>query len=125
MATMAGYEGKVVWGTVISDVGYNVHAWSMDVTVDPLETTDFADAGNKTFIRGLKSWSGSVEVYADSTNNITVADVGSSATVQLYVNATKYWSGSALCTGWHPAVAVDGVVSGTLDFQGSGLLTYT
>ena len=125
MAEIAGYGGKVIWTGIASDVSYNVRAWALDVVVDPLEVTTFADSGNRTYIRGLKGWSGTVDLYTDDTKQTDVADVGTSAAISLYLNGTHYYSGTALCTGFHPATNVDGVVEGSLDFTGSGLLSYT
>ena len=133
MAEISGYGGKFKWSRAsdvtytalnISDATYNIHAWNADLTVDPLETTGFADSGNKTFVRGLKAWTAAAEAYADSTNAIQPSDVGLEGTIYLYPNTTTYWTGAALLTGVHPAVAVDGVVTQTLDFQGTAALTH-
>lgn len=125
MGALAGYSGKVNWGTVVSDVGYDLNAWKLDYTAEALDTTDFSTSGWRAFIAGLKAWSGSVEAFCDDTKQLTIADVGSSATIQLYNNDSHYYSGTAICTGVHPSVSVDGVQTQTLDFQGTGALTYT
>jgi len=124
MAGIAGYTGNVDWGTVVSDAGYKLNSWKLDFTADSLEDTDFDSNGWKTFLTGLKGWSGTIEAFVDDTNQLTIADVGTSATLKLYINDTKYFSGSAICTGVHPAVGVEGVETQTLDFQGTGELTF-
>jgi len=125
MANIAGYNGQVDFGTIIdSDVcGYSTFSWSLDQTADTLDSTDFCSTGWRDFIAGLKTWSGSVELYIDGTSRIQPSDVGTSAAIHLYMNSTNYLSGTAICTGWNPTVAVDGIESQTISFQGTGALT--
>ena len=126
MGTIAGYDGKVVWGTagtIVSDVGSNVHSWKLDLTGEALDNTDFTSTGWKTFMAGLKQWGGSLEAYCDASKPITIASVGTSTTIKLYIDGTKYYNGTALCTGVHPSVGVEGIETQTIDFQGTGALT--
>jgi len=125
MAVIAGYNGKVDWGTVISDANYNVVSWSLDYTTDTVDTTDFTSTGWKAFTATLKTWAGSVDTFVDASNPLTIADVGTSATIELYLSDALYYHGSAICTGIHPSVGVEGVETQTIDFQGTGALTLT
>ena len=115
----------------ISDADYNVYSWSLDLVVDPLEVTTFADGGDRTYIRGLKGWSGSVEAYVDGTNAILPEKVGAVAEINLGQardgagHVAKQYYGDARCTGIHPAVGVDGVVTQTIDFTGTGGMLYS
>ena len=127
MAEISGYTGKMNFGSaVVSDATNNIHAWTLDINCDALETTDFADSGNRTYIRGLKGWTATCEGYIDTSAGGTVnsADIGSSATLSLYVNATKYYNGTALLTGASLNTAADGVETSSFSFQGSGALAY-
>jgi len=122
MAPIAGFNGSVDFGTIVdSDVAYRTHAWSTDISADSLDTTDFTSAGWREFIAGLKSWSGTVEMYVDSTNRIVPSDVGNStlATITLDLDGTSKLQGKAFVTSWNPAVTVDGVETQSLGFQGT------
>ena len=128
MAEISGYGGGVKWvlsDNTYSDANYNIYSWSMDLAVDPLEVTTFADAGNRTYIRGLKGWSGSMDAYVDGTNTLQPSDVGMSGQVQLVYSGTTNYRGDAFLTGIHPAIGVDGVVTQTMDFTGTGALTHS
>jgi len=120
MAEIKGYTGQVDLATIVdSDTAYNTHAWSLDITADNLDTTKFSTTGWRTGVAGLKGWSGSVELYTDSTNRLQPSDVGSEVTGRFYINATNGLTGKCYIGGWHPAVAVDGIETQTLDIQGS------
>lgn len=129
MATLHGYKGNVDWDSIVSsDSGtdYQIHSWSVDVTADAPDDTTFSTTGWRTFKNdGLRSWSGTVEVYVDDTNVIQPSDVNSQATLKLYVNSSNYYSGLAILTGAHPAASVDGIETQTLDFQGTSDLSYS
>lgn len=103
------------------------HAWSIDLVADALEDTNWGwttpDVGWRSYIPGLKGWSGSVECYADSVPATLV--VGMTITdAQFYVdkaNARGY-KGDIVVTGEHPGVTIEGIETLTFDFQGSGSL---
>lgn len=98
-----------------------INTWSLDYTTDALETTDFADAGVKSYIVGGSGWSGSFAGYKDgaplSMGEIYGIELAESAT------GTQMWLGDIIITGVHPSVASDGVVSYSYDFQGTNSLT--
>jgi len=127
MATIAGKSGDI---TATNYDAY-AHAWTLDNVTDPLEDTNWdesgvaeTDAGYRTYIAGLSGWSGSFESYADATPATSLLS-GSTVTMKLYVDKanTKGYSGSAIITGTHPSVSIEGIASMTFDFQGSGKLT--
>ncbi len=97
-----------------------IKSWTLDYTADPLETTDFADSGVKSYIIGGSGWSGSFEGYKDgvpiSIGSEVYLVVGESST------ASNNWIGKAIITGAHPATSADGVVTYSYDFQGTGAL---
>jgi len=115
VAHLAGKSGYVDTGTAVA----GIKSWTLDYSSDALETTDFADAGVKSYIIGGSGWSGSFEGFKEGAPQ-TLA--GASVTLKLYESATAYWSGSAFLTGVHPSVGHDGVVSYSYDFQGTGNL---
>ena len=99
-----------------------VKSWTIDYLADPLETTDFADAGVKSYIIGGSGWSGGFEGYKDGA---PLAIAGASVTLKLYESQTanQFWQGSAFIVGIHSSAAIDGVVTYSYDFQGTGALT--
>jgi len=101
-----------------------IKSWTLDYTVDALETTDFADAGVRSYIAGCSQWGGSFEGYKEaaplSIGTIYGLELRESGT------ATQQWRGSALITGVHATTSFDGVVSYSYDFQGTmGLVLAT
>ena len=134
MAAIAGYNGSVAWsaGVYNSDtagVSLNVRTWSLDYVADTLDTTDFTSTGDRTFISGLRSWSGTCESLLDGTASPLgdASDLGSldsvSDVITITASSGKTYSGTAFVTGIHPSVAVDGVNTVTVDFQGTGAIT--
>jgi len=118
---IAGKSGFVKYdgGTEISAI----KSWSIDYTVDALDTTDFAAAGVRTFIAGCSSWSGTFDGYksaappASFIGTIFSGDFGESDTTG------QHFAGDILITGFHPSVSFDGAVAYSWDFQGTGALT--
>ena len=98
-----------------------VKSWTIDYLADPLETTDFADAGVKSYIIGGSGWSGGFEGYKDGVP----ISIGSEVYLVLGESSTagQNWIGKAIITGAHPNTAFDGVVTYSYDFQGTGELT--
>ena len=116
MAHISGKNGVV---TVAGAAATGIKAWSLDYTVDTLESTDFADAGVKAYVLGGSGWAGSFDGYKDGAP-ITIA---TTATAVFKESATGTWTGDILLTGIHPNVSFDGIVTYSYDFQGTGALT--
>ncbi|MDD5510914.1 MAG: hypothetical protein PHI12_08890 [Dehalococcoidales bacterium] len=97
-----------------------IKSWSLDYTADTLETTDFGDAGVKSYIIGGAGWSGTFEGYKDGIP----LSIGSAIILALGESLTpgQQWLGDAFITEVHPNVAHDGIVSYTYNFVGSGAL---
>jgi predicted secreted protein len=116
MAHVAGKAGYVDTGSAVS----GIKSWTLDYTSDALETTDFADAGVKSYIIGGSGWSGSFEGYKDGAPQ---GLAGASVTLSLYEDNTYLWTGTAFITGVHATTSHDGIVSYSYDFRGTGALT--
>lgn len=118
MAHLAGNAGNVLAAATAT----GIKSWSLDYTAITAETTDFADAGVKSFVFCGSEWSGSFEGYKDGAP-LALSTVP--ITVQLKESATagQIWTGSALITGIHDSVSFDGAVTYSYDFLGSGALT--
>ena len=117
MSHYAGTAGQVDAASQVT----GIKSWTLDYTVDTLETTDFADSGVKTYVVGCSGWSGSFEGFKDGA---PLALAGSSISLALKETqtATQKWTGSAFITGIHINTAVDGIVTYAYDFTGTGAL---
>lgn len=123
MAHITGKLGQVYATTTgtTSVTVLGMKSWTLDYVGDALETTDFGDAGVRSYIAGLTGWSGSFEGYKDGApwglGTLSRLELRESATT------TQFWIGIALVTGIHESVSFDGIVSVSYDFQGTGALT--
>jgi len=118
MAHLAGKDGILDTGSEV--VG--IKSWTIDYVVDTLETTDFSDAGVKSYIVGCSGWSGTFEGYKDGAPQ-GLAGAAITLSLKESSTSTQKWVGSAYITGIHANAAQDGVVSYSYDFQGTGALS--
>ena len=119
MGKLSGQYGYVGVSAIIA----GINQWSLDHTVEMLETTDFGASGVATYVPGVSRWSGTFSGYKDGA---PVA-LGDSATVTLEFGETTgsviLWRGGGYISGVHPTTNFDGVVGYAYDFQGDGVLT--
>ncbi len=116
MAHIAGKAGYVDTASAVA----GIKSWSIDYVSDALETTDFADAGVRSYVIGCSGWSGSFEGYKDGAPQ---GLAGASITLKLYEDNTYLWTGTAFINGVHATNSFDGIVSYSYDFTGTGALT--
>ena len=114
MAARAGFGGIVT----VAGLTVGVKTWIINTVADALETTTLADNQNRTYIAGLKGFSGSFEGNWDVANTIAVAQTAT-GTFQ-FGSDTDSKSAIILITGVDTENAFDGVVSGGITFQGTG-----
>jgi hypothetical protein len=133
MATLTGNDGQVVIAGLNPAAGNAVvctRNFSVDVTSDTIETSVMGD-DTRTYVRGMSSWSGSADIYWDTSEaanlNICSSTVTVGATpiaIKLYVqqDATndKVYYGDGIITGFSVSSSMDGLVEATISFQGSG-----
>jgi len=139
MASLTGNNGVVkidnASGTPTAVVG--VRNFSVDTTADTIETSTMG-TDVRTYVRGMSSWSGSADVYFDTTNNTggaaviaalnpTAGTVGSAPiTVELYLADTSdKFSGEAIVTGYSVKSSMDGLVEATISIQGTGAVAFS
>ncbi len=117
MAHRAGFAGSVQAPGVIA----GIKSWTLDYTVEALNTTDFADAGVSEFIPGITQWSGSFEGFKEG-----VPIAGLHTQVALILDETQTaqeeWTGNAILTSISPNTEHDNIVSYSYTFQGTGAL---
>lgn len=124
MATHTGSEGTIKVG---SDTVGEIRSYSISETADTIEDTSMGDA-SRTYKTGLKSFTGSVDVFWDEADaGQTALSVGSSVTLNVYpegaTTGDKYFSGSAIVTGLTVTGSFDGMVEASLTLQGTGALS--
>lgn len=125
MATHAGSEGTVKSG---ANAIAEIRSFSLEETADTIEDTSMGDA-SRTYLTGLKTFSGSVDVFWDETdtNGQVSFAVGSSVTLAVYpegdTSGDTFYSGTAIVTGRTITSSFDGMVEASFTLQGTGALT--
>jgi hypothetical protein len=138
---LSGNNGKIeIAGKAVAAV----KTFSVDITSDTIETSTMG-VDTRTYIKGLSSWNGSADIivdFASDTGNLTgtnvisalngtAALVGDTGTVfTAYMDsvgtpAGKKWAGNIIVTGFSQTANMDGMIEGTISFQGTGPITYT
>lgn len=127
---VAGKNGKVVIGESETKKVVGIKNWSLELSLDTLETTALGDDW-KNYITGLKEWSasseGDYEVPVDADGQQALQDAflnGTTVTVKLYVDGTNYYKGEAFINSLSIEDPVDDVVSISIEFTGTGALTF-
>jgi predicted secreted protein len=140
MAILTGNEGVLkldatVGGAVASIAA--VRNFSIEMTSDTIETSAMG-TDQRTYLKGMSSWSGSADIYYDpvaTTGHLAVHTVlnPKSGTVGqgtltfegfLATTAAKF-SGEVIITGFTVNATMDGMVEASISFQGSGACTFT
>ena len=126
MANHKGSEGLIKVG---SNQVAELRSWAISEEADLIEDTQMGDS-TKTHQVGLKTWSGSADVWLDETDSngqVAFLTVASSITLNVYfegaTSGDTYLSGTALITGVEKSAAHDGMVEASVSFQGTGALT--
>ena len=121
MAVITGKDGSVA---VDSTNVTLITSWSISIEADTLEFTNFGSGGWKENMGSLKSWSGSIEGFADTAQAATLT-VGSTVTVVLVeggAGSTTY-TGDAIVTSKSVDASTADLVTVSFDITGSGTLT--
>ena len=129
MAVITGKDGSVKVGAV-DGTPTNVTmitSWSISIEADTLEYTNFGSQGWKQNMGSLKSWSGSIEGFADTEQTNALLVVGSEVEVVLVEGATgsKTYTGNAIVTSKSVDAATADLVTVSFDITGSGVLAET
>ncbi len=120
MARVAGCGGNVKYGAGPT-TATGIKSWTLDYTKDVYEGTGFDSAGAKVYTAGLSGWSGSFEGFKDGA---PIA-IGTAVALELEESSTagQEWTGSAIITNVSVNTAIDGLVTYSYQFQGTGVLT--
>ena len=123
MAVITGKDGSVA---VAGDNVTMITSWSISIEADTLEFTNFGSGGWKENMGSLKSWSGSIEGFADTAQTATLA-VGTTVAVVLVEGGTgsTTYTGNAIVTSQSVDASTAELVTVSFDFTGSGELAET
>ena len=124
MATLVGKDGVVKIGS--NTIG-EIRTYSLEQTMDVIEDSSIGDT-DRTYTSGLKSFSGSMDVYFDDTDTGQLdVQVGDTGTINVQVEGDTtgdhQLSGSIIVTGRTITASLDGMVEASVSFQGTGALT--
>ena len=127
MAAIAGKGGSAKIG---ANAIAEVTSWSMDISADMLDSTSLGDDWRE-FVAGLNGATGSVEVKWDIPNDAngqtalqTAMLNGTTVTLNLYVNSSNYYSGTAYVSNLSVEDPVEDLVTATFEAQFTGAVTY-
>ena len=128
MATFRGLDGEVRIGTGLMG---ETTSFTVTETTDTIESTaQRASSDARTYVAGLKTFTGSVEVHFDMVDDTVQAQIATGATVVLTFypagrdsGSFRYLQGTAKITSIESVSSFDNqTVSATFQFQGTGLL---
>lgn len=124
MGIHKGSSGTVMVGSAAIA---SIRSYSFDEQSETIETTALGDV-NKTYVSSVNSWSGSVDVYFDETDTSQIAlTAGAEVTLKFYVegdsSGSKYYTGSAIVTGFSITASNDSMVESSISVIGNGDLT--
>jgi predicted secreted protein len=127
---IAGKNGKVVIGESTTAKVVGIKNWSLELSLETLETTALGDDW-KNYISGLKEWTassdGDYEIHSDEDGQQALQAAflsGETVTVKLYVDAINYYKGEGYINSLSIEDPVDDVVSISIEFTGTGALTF-
>lgn len=135
---MANYQGnngtvKIKSGSDALTAVADVRSWSMTMTREVVENTAMGDS-NRKYLMGLQVFSGTMEiVYTDSENAIVETalnpDEDDTVQVEFYADAnnttTAKFTGDVIVTSFSVTNTYDGLMTATVEFQGTGAPTLT
>jgi len=121
MASITGKDGYVTKQvTGVDTLVAGIKEWSVDYTVDMIDTTAFAITGvtHKSTMPVLMASTGSFS--GNHTDGDTGLDLGTAYNIMLSAHSGRAYYGSAYITNKAPSVTVDGEAMMTYSFQFTG-----
>ncbi|MGE3406806.1 MAG: hypothetical protein AB7I37_08335 [Pirellulales bacterium] len=123
MSTFSGKDGKVlIGGTSLADITH----WSLRTLSHNSAYASSSTGGHKKRVPGIKDASGTIAFKLNTSDPITDDfDEGSSVTLLLHLDATRYYSVPAVIDAIRLEVDIDSgqVVGGVAEFSGNGAWT--
>lgn len=126
MAKFVGKFGRVAIG---ANTVAELKSWSFESSADIEDVTTFSSSRAKDFLPTLTSKTISAEGFWDMTDAQQSAlwsahEAGTAVTLNLYVDSTKRYTGSAFIESISVDVGTEGVATVSYSFQPTGTWTY-
>lgn len=118
MSRLSGKAGEVLVAAV-SVAG--IKSWSLEYTVEAVDSTGFDSAGVSAFIPGISKWSGSFEGHKDDAPLTIGTEVA--LVLKESQTAAQKANGQAIITSFGDKTEITGLVAYSYSFQGTGALT--
>src|SRR5437762_10524679 len=123
MSLETGDDGRVLIGsTPLADIT----AWSLETTTRGVSYASSASGGYRWRLTGVKEGRGRIAFKLDVANPLTNQfDEGSSVTLLLYLDATRFYSVPAVIDSLQMQVDIDGgeLIGGQAEFTTNGAWT--
>lgn len=116
--TYTGQATTLATGAVVS----GMKNWTLKLSLQSAEVTNFSDVGVKRYIPGESGWSGAFTGLKTGVPINILAGLYT-AIFQESASSTQQWAGQVLVTDISSKVDVGGVVEYSYNFIGSGALT--
>jgi len=137
MAAVLGNVGYIyvaaATGASATSAIANIDSWNIDLAIEAIETTSFGTGTTvtaRTYEPGIKGATGSMSGNYDAASGHQdwLLEVASDTTVEnvemeLYINASHYFSLTATVTGVSIGDTVDGKATFTANFNADGAVT--
>lgn len=126
---MARLAGKICKFQIAGAEVLGTGSYTVDTKGDAIDVSGTDSAGNEEYIAGFAGWSMSFDGSADGAANGLITGAGglrpgATCVVKPYIDAAKFYTGSAICTGFSVKMDVKGALTWSATFQGTGVLTY-
>ena len=130
MASHTGVDGVLKYdGQPVAELS----AWTLDVNQEPVESTVLGSSA-RSFKPGIITWTGSAECFwdeSDTAQNQIDTDMATvdTKTLELYPEGTTsgdtYFTGTVIISSISRNSSVNGMITASFSFQGTGGLTKT
>ena len=130
MASHTGVDGVLKYD---SNPVAELTSWTLDVNQEPVESTVLGSSA-RSFKPGIITWTGSAECFwdeSDTAQNQIDTDMATvdTKTLELYpegtTSADTYFSGTVIISSISRNSSVNGMITASFSFQGTGGLTKT
>jgi predicted secreted protein len=124
MATKLGRDGLIrISSTTIGEL----RNYALTHTSDTVEDSVLGDT-YRTRLASMKTWSASGDLYWDEGDSgQLLITIGSQVTLNLYPEGATagdiYYQGAAIVTQFNVSASFDGIVEGSIAFEGNGPLS--
>ena len=128
MASHTGVDGVLKYD---SNAVAELTAWTLDINQEPVESTALGQS-SRSFKPGITTWTGSAECFWDETDTAQSAidtdmSTVTTKTLEMYPEGTTsgdtVFSGTVIISSISRTSSVNGMVTASFNFQGTGGLT--